>query len=913
MKPTLVFGMCLSLSLTLVAQANLPGSSKIVEGYGKRPLAFEANQGQTDPQVKYLSRGAGYSLFLTSHEAVLALHEASRQEPALSGLKARTSPGKGSRESKSAVLRLKLVGSNAKTEVTGQDELPGKSNYFIGNDPKKWHTKVRQFAKVRYENVYPGVDLVYYGHQRELEYDFVVQPGASPKAIRLGIEGARLRLEHGDLVMTSAAGDVHLRSAHIYQELNGVRRDVRGRYVIKGKGEVGFEVAAYDRRRALVIDPVLAYSTFLGGSGGDGGAGIAVDSAGNVYVTGVTGSTDFPTVGAVQPANNGVLDCFVTKFNTDGSALVYSTYLGGSGYDSVGGIALDSAGSAYLAGYTESTDFPTVHAIQPGYAGNGDAFVAKINAAGSAVVYSTYLGGSGSDGGDGIAVDSVGRVYVTGQTGSTDFPTVNALQPTYVGIGDAFVTKINAAGTALVYSTYLGGSETENSFGIAVDSAGNVYVIGDTGSDDFPVANAIQPTPNGNGDAFVTKINAAGSAFVYSTYLGGSGGERGSGIATDSAGNAYVIGTTQSTDFPTKNPIQPTNGGDVDAFVTEINAVGSAVVFSTYLGGTGAEWGHGVAVDPAGNVYVTGITGSTDFPLVNAIQSAYAGNSDAFVAKITAGGGALAYSTYLGGRSGDIGLGIAADANGTAYVTGTTSSVSGKKFPATVFAFQQSPKGRSEAFVSKIASETFVNISPQKLGFSMHVLGTTSAAKKLKVTNNGGMLTINKIFIGGLDPDDFAQSNNCGNSIAAGASCTISVTFRPTVKNQRRAELGISGSDPASPQAIPLSGTGTVVSLSETTLSFGDQPVGTTSASQSVTLKNLGSTQLNFTGISITGTNAGDFSEANSCGTSIAGGASCTIMVTFKPTAIGTRGAAVSISDDGGGSPQRVHLTGTGT
>jgi hypothetical protein len=875
-----------------------------VESYGKLPLAFEANQGQSDPQVKFLSRGAGYSLSLTSNEAVLGLHESSRQEPALPGAKARTAQEKTSREIKSAVLRMKLVGSNAKMEVTGQDELPGKSNYFIGNDPKKWHTNVRQFAKVRYENVYPGVDLVYYGHQRELEYDFVLQPGANPQAIRLGIEGARrLRLVHGDLVMTSAAGDVHLRSPDIYQETNGTRHEVCGRYVINGKNEVGFEVAAYDRRRALVIDPVLAYSTYLGGSYIDDATGIALDSAGNAYVTGFTGSNDFPTVNPIQPAKNYSYDAFVSKFNVEGTGLVYSTYLGGNDDDSAGAIALDSAGNAYVTGITYSTDFPTVNAVQATSHGNGDVFVTKIDAAGSALVYSTYLGGSQNDGGSGIVVDSAGNAYVTGAVNSTDFPTKNAPQPTYGGNSDAFVTKINAAGTALIYSTYLGGTGVDGGQGIAADSAGRAYVIGWTTSTDFPTKNPFQSTlAAGDIDAFVTKINAAGSSLVYSTYLGGSDNDYGKAIAVDSSGNAYVAGQTRSTDFPTVNPLIT---GLLGGFVSKFNAAGSALVYSTYWGE-----GLGIAVDTAGNAYVTGITSSANFPIVNAIQPVLGGGIDAIVSEINPQGSTLVYSTYLGGSKDDYGDGIAVDPVGSAYIVGVTYG----KFHITPLAFQPLYQRNRDGFVAKIAQQTFVSVSPMKLAFRTVIIGTESATKKVTVTNRGsGTLTINKIYVGGLDPGDFSETNTCGNSLAAGANCTISVTFTPTTKGTKQGGIGISTPDPASPDPVALIGAGTVVSLSTAKLSFGDQAVGTTSPPQHITLTNTGNTQLNFKGVSITGTNPGDFYETNTCGTSIASKASCTITVTFKPTATGTRKAAVSIYDNGGGSPQKVTLTGTGT
>jgi len=448
--------------------------SRVLETYGKLPLAFEANQGQTDPQVKFISRGAGYNLFLTSTEAVLTLRKGSRQEHDSSSNKLLTLPVEDS-----AMLRMKLLGSTAKADVFGQEELPGKSNYFIGNDPKKWHAGVPRYAKVRYSNVYPGVDLVYYGNQREMEYDFVLQPGADPTVIRLGIDGAtKLRLVHGDLVLRSAGGDVHLRSPKIYQEAHGARHDISGHYVIKNKKEVGFRVPSYDRGRKLIIDPVLSYSSYLGGNSIDIGLGIAVDVAGNAYVTGYTFSTDFPTVKAIQPTNHGTSNAFLTKMNADGSALIYSTYLGGSGGERASGIAVDEEGNAYVAGSTWSDDFPIVNAIQPFYKGAhsySDAFVTKINADGSALVYSTYLGGSGQDGGGMAAVDSGRNAYISGFTESTDFPTANAIQPTLHGPSDCFVTKINADGRALVYSTYLGGSGDEGC-GVAVDSGGNVYI-----------------------------------------------------------------------------------------------------------------------------------------------------------------------------------------------------------------------------------------------------------------------------------------------------------------------------------------------------------------------------------------------------------------------------------------------------
>jgi hypothetical protein len=510
-------------------------------------------------------------------------------------------------------------------------------------------------------------------------------------------------------------------------------------------------------------------------------------------------------------------------------------------------------------------------------------------------------------------VDSHGNAYTTGLTRSADFPTAHAIQPIYGGgYSDAFVTKINAAGSAFVYSTYLGGSLADQGYGIAFDGTGDAYVTGQTDSTDFPTVRAIQPNyGGGNYDAFLTKINAAGSALVYSTYLGGSGDDSGNGITTDSAGNAYVSGGTTSTNFPTVNSFQSSLRGFGNAFVTKVNASGTALVYSTYLGGSGQDYAGGVAVDSSGNVHMTGGTSSTDFPTVNAIQPKNHGGDDVFVAKVNAQGNELIYSTYLGGRSNDDGLYLALDSAGSVYLTVFSNSTN---FPITPAGFQGSWVGKITSAVVKIAEHTSVVSVPSKLGLGTLTLGTTSAAKPVKVTNQStNTLTINKIFIGGLDPGDFAETNTCGSTLAAGASCTFSVTFTPTAKNIRQAGLAISTPDRGSPDAVALVGYGTVVSVSKSKLAFGDQQVGTASAPQNVMLKNVGSTQLKFSGISITGTNPGDFSQTNTCGASIAAGASCTITVTFTPTAIGTPQAAVSIGDDGGSSPQKITLTGTGT
>src|SRR6266571_2575725 len=477
--------------------------ARLQEAYGNLPLSFEANQGQTDRQVQFLSRGPGYTLFLAPSEAVLALKQAQREGEDPSLITRHASP-----RYEETVLRMRLLNANPKPKMVGSDEQPGKVNYFIGKDPAKWRTHIPTYAKVTSHAVYPGVDLVYYGHQRQLEFDFVVAPGADPNAIRLQFEGPdRLEVDaQGNLVLHVASGAIRLPKPLVYQTANGARHAVSGRYVLTGPHQVSFLVAAYDTSQPLVIDPTLVYSTYLGGSGTDFGLGIAVDAAGSAYVTGATSSTNFPTASPLQAANGGGFDAFVSKLNAAGSGLVSSTYLGGSGGDGGSGIAVDAAGSAYVTGDTDSPNFPTASPLQAANGGGNDVFVSKLDAAGSALLYSTYLGRSGGDGGSGIAVDAAGSAYVTGQTDSPNFPTANPLQAANGGGDDAFVSKLNSTGSALLYSTYLGGSGGDYGLSIVVDAAGSAYVAGLTDSPNFPTASPLQAANGGGGDAFVAKI-----------------------------------------------------------------------------------------------------------------------------------------------------------------------------------------------------------------------------------------------------------------------------------------------------------------------------------------------------------------------------------------------------------------------
>jgi hypothetical protein len=671
--------------------SSISAEAQIEESYGQLPLAFERNRGQTDGRVDFLARASGQTAFLTSTGATLALQP--------SGEKA-----------KGAALRLGLTGADPAARPVAERPLPGTVNVLRGDDPANWITGAKTFARVRYHDVYPGIDLAWYGTQAgRLEFDFVVRPGAEPSAIGLEIEGARrISLsDSGALRIRTAGGTLVQRPPLAYQWIGGERRRVESRYELSGR-HVRVAVGGYDRERPLVIDPVLAYSTYLGGASEDGGQGIAVDAAGNAYITGGTSSVDFPTtVGAFDTTLDGGSDAFVTKLNTTGSALVYSTYLGGTSFDGANSIAVDVAGNAYVAGVTTSTDFPTTAlAFDTTFNGATDAFVTKLNTNGSALLYSTYLGGTANDDGRGIGIDGLGNAYLTGDTASGDFPTTaGASDTTANGGDDAYVTKLNSAGSAVVYSTYLGGASSDAGTGIALDAAGNAYVAGFTTSTDFPTtAGAFDTTANGATDAFVTKLNTTGSALLYSTYLGGTSADQSLfGVAVDAAGDAYLTGFTQSANFPTTaGAFDTTLGGIQDAFVTKLDPTGSSLVYSTYLGGSDSDLGRGLAIDPAGNAYVAGFTNSANFPTTaGAFDTTANGGGDAYFTKLNTTGSALVYSTYLGGASGDTGLGIAVDAAGSAYLTGETGSTD---FPTTPGAFDRTANGAGDAFVSKFGA-----------------------------------------------------------------------------------------------------------------------------------------------------------------------------------------------------------------
>jgi hypothetical protein len=661
--------------------------------HGRLPLSFEANEGQTDPSVDFLAHGQGYTLFFSSGGLMLSPRHATGSYTA-AGLDTQ------------GVLQVELHDADPHPQVVGQQRLPGTVNYFIGNDPRQWHAGIPIYARVRYDGVYPGVDLAYYSSsERQLEVDFVVAPGVDPDAIRLGFKGVDSLDPDatGALVVRSAGGDVRLQAPVVYQQVDEVRVQVAGAYVVKHQ-EVSFALGTYDASRPLVIDPVILYSTFLGGRGTDAGNSVAVDAAGNAYVTGSTASPDFPTSpDAFQRTPDGgdcgfhfsvpCPDVFVSKLNPSGTALLYSTFLGGSGADVGNSIAVDAAANAYITGFTTSPNFPTSEgAVQSTFGGIEDAFVTKLNASGTELMYSTYLG---SGAGEGIAVDTAGNAYV-GVLG--------------------FIKKLNSTGTALIYASPqpLGGiAYVTVARAIAVDAAGNVYVTGGVSGPAFPTTpGAFQTTMRGfGGNAFVSKLNATGTELIYSTFLGGSSIDFGTGIAVDSEGNAYITGGTLSADFPTTPGAFQTALGRpmaTNAFVSKLNAAGTQLIYSTYLGGAGTDTGSSIAITSTGSAYVTGYTSSTDFPTTTgALQSTLRGNQAAFVTRLNATGTGLVFSTYLGGTlDGNGGSGVAVDAAGNGYVTGGTGSAD---FPTSPGAFQPTFGGGTcfsapclDAFVVKI-------------------------------------------------------------------------------------------------------------------------------------------------------------------------------------------------------------------
>jgi hypothetical protein len=660
------------VALVLAAQPSLTGDT---QRDAKLPLTFVANAGQTDSSVRYVARDAGNSFYFTSDKVVLDFQRGRR----------------------GVALELRFRGANPHPQIVAERRAPGHFNYLVGSQRK---TNLATYSQLRYRDLWPGIDMVFRGEGGSLKYEFLVSPGADTRDIRLAYAGAdSLALgEAGSLMIGTPLGPLRDQRPISRQG----RTAVDTRYAVSGSS-YGFAVGGYDRTRPLLIDPGLVWSTYLGGVDPDDTSRLAMDTGGNSYVTGETQSPDFPaTPGAYDTALDGPWDVFVTKLSP-GGALVYSTYLGGSGTEGQNGVAVDAAGNAYLGGYTSSSDFPTTPGTDHSLEGSQDAFVAKLNAAGDDLVYSTFLGGSAVENTvGGFAIDQTGHAYITGQTNSTDFPLTGGAPDTTLSGIEGFVTKLSDTGKSLEYSTYLGGSQGEVPWDITVAGAGNAYVTGETDSSNFPTTPGAYDTTHGAtfGEAFVTKINAAGTAFDYSTLIGDGGG-RSKAIAVDATGNAYIAGDAGA-DWPT-TPGAFDNGipGYGDAFITKLNPAANALVYSSFLGSRGGGQGTDPAdieLDGAGSAYIAGNTGR-DIPTTpGAVDNTRAG-VDAIVMKLNPAGSGLAYSTYLGGTSADFAQGIALDGQGNVVVAGSTTS---SDFPTTPGALQGSNAGSDDAFATKL-------------------------------------------------------------------------------------------------------------------------------------------------------------------------------------------------------------------
>ncbi len=1177
-----------------IPQTQSPKNFAPADTFGRLPLSFEINQGQTDERVKFLARGQGYGIFLTDNGAAFSFSN---------------SP---------TPLTMRLVDAATAPRITGVDELPGKVNYFVGNNAKDWRTNIPTYERVRYEQIYSGVDLVYYGNQRQLEYDFVIAPGASFKQIRLSFDGAgKLKLNRrGDLILQSGERNLTLLRPKAYQEINNKRREVYVRYSLKQRGEVTFKVGNYDKSQPLVIDPLLVYSTFLGGNGQDTGNSIAADASGNAYIAGQTASLNFPTSSPLQ--GNGGTDAFVAKLNADGTALIYSTFLGGTSIDSATSIAIDNAGNAFVTGDTRSGDFPMVNALHPTMTGRGDAFVAELNSAGSALVYSTFLGGESTETGNAIALDNSGNAYIAGTTLSTKFPTTNPIQanrsghsifkttnaagnwapsdsglaasiifdlvfqpgnasiiyaatdtdlfkstdgganwsalpatlpfvvdrlaldpvnpaiiyaatdgglfkstdggnsftainnglqlpartiavnpvtpnilyvtgagpyfksvdggaswntnfvasagrvdsliidpnspntlyadtedgiykstdsgsnwtklntgipsfliinsitldpvnnliyaatsfgiwksanagatwtnisgnlsfgiariafdptnpavlyvdtiisiqktvdggnswtesntgypgtrisalvsnptqPSTLFVGttstsDAFVTKLSAGGSSQIYSTYLGGNLLELGNGIAVDASGNAYVTGFTGSNDFPTANALQPIRGdslGHGDAFLTKLNASGSALVYSTFLGGSNRESGNAIAVDTNGNAYVCGSTGSHNFPVVNAFQSENASfHSDAFVSKVNAAGAALVYSTYLGGEFPDECNGIAIDATGSAYITGITNSTDFPTVAPLQPAITGTFlDAFITKLAPNGSSLIHSTYLGGSNLDIGRGIAVDSAQNTYVVGTTSSTN---FPARN-PLQPVFGGGSDVFIAKLSPAPDLVVtksdSPDPVSFGSNLTYTITVKNIGELPATGVTLT-DTLPAGVALVSANSTTGTCSGTttvtcglgtLTAGATVTVTIVVTPpagTITNTVTATLNETDANPANNTATAETLVD-LVDLAITKKAAQDRVAPGSSFTFSLLVKNKSAAPADIivtdnlpAGLTLTKCTATGNGVCGAGGnvtfSQLAGGASETVLLTVAVSASATEGTVIS-------------------
>ena len=750
------------------------GLSAVTPGPDELPLFFVPNLGQAASPVRFMVKSSGLTAHLLTGEIELQIA--------------------------SLAVTMRFEGANPWHRVEGAQALPGHVNFLTGSEAN-WRINLPLYGSVVYRELYPGIDMEYGSSGRNLKSEYRVAAGADPSRIRVRYVGAGDPWIDADRALVVPLGGTELREGAplVYQERAGVRQMVAARFLVHEDGTVGFGLGDYDVARPLVIDPILSYSTLLGGSGFDSAIAIAVDASGSAYVAGFTDSLNFPVTNPVQGLNGGGNDVFVAKLSPAGNSLIYCTYLGGAADDRASGIAIDAQGSAYVTGSTTSHDFPVRSALQSKLAGYRNAFVVKLNPAGNSLAYSTYLGGNASDAANGIAVDASGAAYITGDTTSFSFPSTGFQRSTHGG-QDAFVAKLSADGTRLVYSTYLGGSSEDHATAIAVDSAGTVCVTGATTSTDFPVLNAAQRSNAGGQDAFVTRLSADGNYLLFSTYLGGSGGtvmypEIGQSIALGMNGDAYVTGVTSSPDFPLVAALQAVRKGGLDAFVTKMTPSG-AIVYSTYLGGSGVDMGNAIAVDASGAAYVAGYTISTDLPVPNALQSVNAGDYDAFLAKLSPAGDVVQYLSYWGGSGSDSATAIALDPAANVYMAGYTLSTN---FPL-LNAFQSGNGGNYGAFVTKVAfggAAVSVSVTPtsvsltafQSQQFSAAVVNSLNTAVAWSISPAGvGTISSSGLYTA---PSAFSMAQVVTVTATSVADASKSATATVTLSNAAGSNLAL--------------------------------------------------------------------------------------------------------------------------
>lgn len=893
----------MAMCQVLAAQTLPSTNSRSNQAYGKLPLIFEANQGQTSPQVKFVSRGQGYTAFLTGGGMVLSL----RPAKAVSSRNAATPP-QASQQTSRTTLEFRLVGAARNAAVVGENLQPGRANYFIGNDPSKWQRNVPTYAQVRYRNVYPGIDLVYYGNHQQMEFDFAVAKGADPSLIRFEVKGASQLStdEAGNLLVRTSNSTLHFQMPVIYEECGGQRTPIPGSYSLLDANHFGFQLAKYDSSKPVVIDPVLVYSTYLGGSGSEQASGIAVDSTGSLYIVGYTDSVDFPlaTIGSLPAGADHV---FVAKLDPTGSHLVYADYLGGSGLDYGTAIAVGPNDNLYITGGTSSSDFPLVNPLISSLPGYFNAFVTKISADGSSLLYSTYLGGNAWDQPSAVAVDSMGNIYLAGNTTSSNFPTANALQSSAsANQGGAFgqygfVSKLTPDGSSFAYSTYLAGNSNVvqscgsnqcwpspyNSIqGMAIDANGNAYLTGITNTYNFPTTEGSYQGTNKTAQdtvvAFISKLSSNGSLGYSSYFYEGSGNQTDlSAIAVDSTGSAYVAGSAPSDGtFPitTKAICDPSVYGWAcgPAFVAKFDPTGSSLLYSTFLGPYNNASPQALVLDDNNDAYVVSSSSSTwqgQFSTVNAIETLSSG-VELLVVELDASASTQLFATFLGGSGDDFPSGIAVDSNKNIYVAGTTSSTD---LPVTPGAFQTIFGGNTDAFLTKIgpSAAPAVSVNPASLQFPSTALGSTSQAQSFLLRNMGSAALSLKIQTSG----DFGETDNCGTSVAPSNSCTVSVTFTPTALGSRSGSIALVDNAAGSPQTIALSGLA----------SGSDFTIASSAPSQTVNAGAKASYSLSVSSV------GGSFSHAVSLSCSGApAGATCSI----SPTSVtpGNSSASVTVT-----------------